>query len=78
MQLQLALGEGTESRPDRGRDELIAAQLAQGPTGENRLMEMICERQNMLEALKRVESNKGAPGVDGMKTAQLRGYIHRH
>jgi len=78
MQLQWDLGEGTYGRPDRGHDELIAAQLAKGPTGEYRLMEMICGRQNMLEALKRVESNKGAPGVDGMKTTQLRGYIHRH
>ena len=41
-------------------------------------MEMICERENMLKALKRVESNKGAPGVDGMKTTQLRGYMRRH
>jgi group II intron reverse transcriptase/maturase len=41
-------------------------------------MEMICGRENMLNALKRVESNKGAPGVDGMGTAQLRGYLRRH
>jgi len=41
-------------------------------------METICGRENMLEALKRVEGNKGAPGVDGMKTAQLRGYLLKH
>jgi RNA-directed DNA polymerase len=41
-------------------------------------METICGRENMLEALKRVEGNKGAPGVDGMTTAQLRGYVLRH
>ena len=78
MQLQLDLGEVAYSRPNRDHDEFIAAQLAKGPTGEPRLMEMICERQNMLEALKRVESNKGSPGVDGMKTSQLRGVIRRH
>jgi len=78
MQLQLDLGEVAYSRPARDHDELIAARLAKGPTGENRLMEMICERQNMLEALKRVEGNKGAPGVDGMKTSQLRSTIRRH
>jgi len=41
-------------------------------------MEMICERKNMLKAYKRVVSNKGAPGVDGMRTTQLHGYMHRH
>jgi len=37
-------------------------------------METICGRENMLEALKRVEGNKGTPGMDGMTTAQLRGW----
>ena len=32
----------------------------------------------MSKALRRVERNKGAPGVDGMKTTQLRGYLRRH
>jgi len=41
-------------------------------------MEAILERGNMLAALKRVEGNKGAPGVDGMKTAKLRGYVSKH
>jgi len=78
MQMQLDLGGEAPGRPDKARDEFIAARLAEGPTGENRLMETILERGNMLEALKRVEGNKGAPGVDGMTTAQLRGYVLRH
>lgn len=41
-------------------------------------MESICGRDNMLNALQRVESNKGAPGVDGMRTTRLRGYIRQH
>ena len=78
MQMQLELeGEGP-SAPDRSRDADIATRLTESPTGEARLMESICERENMLRALKRVEQNKGAPGVDGMKTAQLRGYLRRH
>jgi len=78
MQLQWEFGGLAQGRFDRSPDEFIAARLTESPTGEDRLMEMICERQNMLNALRRVESNKGAPGVDGMKTTQLRGYLRRH
>jgi RNA-directed DNA polymerase len=78
MQLQLGFDVAANGPRDTARDELVAARLAKGPTGEDRLMETILGRENMLEALQRVESNKGAPGVDGMKTAQLRGYIRRH
>ena len=78
MQLQLDLEGEAQGQPDKARDEFIAVRLAEGPTGEDRLMETICGRENMLEALKRVEGNKGAPGVDGMKTAQLRGHLNRH
>lgn len=42
------------------------------------LMEKILERNNLLEALKRVESNKGAAGVDGVSTRQLRAYVQQH
>ena len=78
MQMQLDLEGEATGHPDKARDEFIAVRLAEGPTGEDRLMETICGRENMLEALKRVEGNKGAPGVDGMKTAQLRGYLLKH
>lgn len=78
MQMQWEFGGLAQGRFDRTRDEFIAARLSKGPTGEDRLMEMICERENMLKALKQVESNRGAPGVDGMKTTQLRGYLRRH
>jgi len=78
MQVQMELGDLARGRFDRSPAEFIAARLSESPTGEDRLMEMICERGNMLKALRRVESNKGAPGVDGMKTTQLRGYLRRH
>ncbi|MCP4340952.1 MAG: maturase [Desulfobulbaceae bacterium] len=41
-------------------------------------MEIICERENMHRALKRVRSNKGAPGVDGMTVDQLPSYMRKH
>ncbi|HWI51358.1 MAG TPA: group II intron reverse transcriptase/maturase [Symbiobacteriaceae bacterium] len=36
------------------------------------------ERNNMREALKRVEKNDGAPGVDGMGTKDLRPFLQQH
>ncbi len=56
----------------------IASYLSDPSTGGNRLMEIICERENMHRALQRVRSNKGAPGVDGMTVDQLPGYLKRH
>ena len=41
-------------------------------------LEKILESANLNAALKKVESNKGAPGVDGMRTDELRQYITDH
>lgn len=56
----------------------IASRLSESPAEQARLLETILERENMRQALKRVTSNKGAPGVDGMSVAQLRGYLKQH
>jgi len=42
------------------------------------LMEQVVGRENLLDALKRVESNKGAPGVDGLEVKDLRMYLGQH
>jgi RNA-directed DNA polymerase len=39
------------------------------------LMEKVVEYNNMKTALDRVEKNKGAPGIDGMKTDELGKYL---
>jgi group II intron reverse transcriptase/maturase len=35
-------------------------------------------RGNLAEALRRVEQNAGAPGIDGMSTKELRPWLHSH
>jgi len=40
--------------------------------------EAVFARENMLTALKRVESNKGAAGIDGMEVKDLSGYLRTH
>ena len=41
-------------------------------------LERILAPGNLLEALEQVERNKGAPGVDGMRTDELRDWIRSH
>ena len=43
-----------------------------------KVWEAVFARENMQTALKRVESNKGTAGIDGMKVADLRGYLKAH
>lgn len=45
---------------------------------ESSLWELMLSRENLLAALNRVEINRGAPGVDGMTTAELRPWIAVH
>jgi group II intron reverse transcriptase/maturase len=42
------------------------------------LWEEVFSRENLARALKRVERKKGASGVDGMTTAELRPWLHQH
>ncbi len=41
----------------------------------NQLMEKVVERRNLRKAYKRVRSNKGAPGIDGMKVEELQKFL---
>lgn len=42
------------------------------------LWEQIWSKDNLAKALKRVEANGGAPGVDAMTTGELRPWLHGH
>ena len=42
------------------------------------LWEKFLSRGNLAAALRRVEQNAGAPGVDGMQTTELRSWLSDH
>jgi len=42
------------------------------------LMDAVVERENMIEALRRVERNKGAAGIDKMPVRELRPFLKEH
>jgi RNA-directed DNA polymerase len=42
------------------------------------LMEEVVSDENVERALRAVERNKGAAGIDGMKTTQLRKHLEKH
>ena len=42
------------------------------------LWEQTFSRENLAAALRRVEQNAGAPGIDAMTTKELRPWLHRH
>lgn len=48
------------------------------PAVANDLWEEFLSRGNLAAALRRVERNAGAPGVDGLKTQELRPWLHDH
>src|SRR4030081_1201306 len=48
------------------------------PANTRRIMEDICERANLKEALRQVKSNKGSAGIDGMTVDQLADYLKQH
>jgi RNA-directed DNA polymerase len=41
-------------------------------------MEEICQAENCKQALARVKSNKGSPGIDGMTVEKLPDYLKQH
>ncbi len=65
-----AAGEETES--------LMATSGPESPARTNRLMEEICERGNLKQALRQVKGNKGSAGVDGITVNQLTDYLKQH
>jgi RNA-directed DNA polymerase len=51
---------------------------AEGPSEDEDLMEQVVERDNLVRALKQVQSNGGSPGLDGMTVEELAPYLKEH
>src|ERR1700689_1950584 len=64
-----------------GREETESSGATNGienPASTNRLMEEVCERDNLKEALRRVKANQGSAGVDGMTVGGISDYLKQH
>jgi len=62
---------------NQGEPSMYPAQTRDKSRGEqnNDLMEEVLSRKNMLKALRRVEKNKGAPGIDNLTVESLKPYL---
>jgi RNA-directed DNA polymerase len=66
---------------EAGREETESLPTVHDPKSSastNRLMEEVCERENMKEALRRVKANKGSAGIDRMTVGGIADYLKQH
>src|SRR5437868_5987642 len=69
-----------EARQARREDIELPSAVSEPerPANTSRILEEVCERANLKEALRQVKSNKGSAGVDGMTVDQLADYLKQH
>src|SRR5204862_1180276 len=58
--------------------EAATATKGSGYLGSAELMETVLSRPNLKAALKRVKSNRGSPGIDGMSVEELPAFLRAH
>src|SRR5229473_4812709 len=82
LQYSLALvSKGRGEAPVRGHqgtETSMAKPAPESPACAEQLMEEVCDRGNLERAWKRVRSNKGGLGVDGMTIEEAKGYLREH
>ena len=64
-----------------GREDIespSAVNEPERPADTSRIMEEVCERGNLKEALRQVKGNKGSAGIDEMTVDQLGDYLKQH
>lgn len=72
------LGDGGEAPGTERREEDPTATNGDEHSGTSALLEAVLARGNLFQALKRVKSNRGSPGVDGMRTDDLAAHLRAH
>src|SRR5437870_8434103 len=70
-------GEAREAGRE-GTESSGAMNGTESPASTNRLMEEVCERENLKAAMRRVRANQGSPGVDGMTVIGIKDYLKQH
>src|SRR6266536_924153 len=73
--------EGPTVKPEDARSEHSRSPAPRDTAAhpaEASLWEQLLARENLAEALRRVEQNAGAPGIDGMSTKELRPWLKDH
>lgn len=82
IQLELAFPAERRGEAPRAAEEgtelSVANRDSETPASTERLMEEVCGRENLKQALRRVRQNRGSPGVDGMTVDELPGYLREH
>jgi RNA-directed DNA polymerase len=61
-----------------GTEPIAAKPTPEHPVCAAQLMEEVCDRGNLERAWKRVRSNKGGPGVDGMTIEKAKDHLRKH
>ena len=78
---QTSVAEGRGEALDAEAEDaepLMAQPAPESPALAEQLMEEVCDRGNLERAWKRVRSNKGSPGVDGMTIDAAKDYLREH
>ena len=70
-------GEAYQSSVQGNELNIASYQLDSQP-GSDKLMEEICERENLIQALNKVKQNRGSPGVDGMTVDDLEPHLKKN
>src|SRR6266487_3437745 len=80
LRLDFSLAPTGEAR-QAGREDIESPSVVsepERPANTSGIMEEVCERANLKEALRQVRGNKGSAGVDRMTVDQLGDYVKQH
>src|ERR1700691_840279 len=80
MELDFSSEPTVEAREAGGEETESSGGMngTENPASTNRLMEEVCERENLKAALRQVRANQGSPGVDGMTVVGIKDYLKQH